>query len=620
MNQVPNMAGVPCNDGDLDQSVRPPPDPPVKVCPLLSRCHLTPSPQNPNKWRNRAVVPKTAPAMPVNLPPCKQPANYMGFEPHLHPDQLPASVLGQGSLIHEMSRKEKLKGKTPTRSRAKSAPPPASGSKARRKAAPSSSGPGTVPKAASTSRPPSTDPGDGAFGVELVVFRGVLGAMSVSSLEYARLQHRIFLNDSLVDYSTSIFYSRLDQATASTIHLFPSNFYLALSGMRASGKQLRREADEGLPVVEMRHKRVVKRTKDVDLFAQNAVIFPVCLDQPEHWFVVVALLNCQEPAVVLLDSWRGDREEVMTMVVQYLEEEARQRGREVPLLRTIWPMVPQQPDGFNCGIFSLMFIERILLNPASFAARARQDQLDDWFLPCALSGQRTHWAEDIRRRAAQQAPRRPRRFPALQFEPPGQLQGLGCMQNLARCCFVVAPLLLMIRCEFDQHLDQAAVLSPAQEALVNVLDVVAAARRDPTNPPMSPGPFVVALNGLGLTQFKYKESIEDSMELLETAIKGLHLAPGYLVTHEEVGTCPTCTLVNRQVELLFFGSCYPSSEGDCLPLAAPSPGEPARQPGVPCLPGHQGDHHRGPSHRHQTGLSWLQGLCALHGGVLRWWV
>ena len=385
--------------------------------------------------------------------------------------------------------------------------------------------------------------------MELCTLRGTLGSVTVSSLDYAKLAHDTWLNDILVDFASSFLYSRLDQATASTIHLFGSHFFLALSGrkLRRGSQQERKEAEEALPMPERRHKRVARRTKNVQLFDQDVVIFPVCLDQPQHWFVVVALLNCQEPAVVLLDSYRGGREEVTGMVVEYLEEEARQRGRAVPAIHVLWPRVPQQPDGFNCGVFSIMFVERILLDPTSFAARARQDQLEEWFLPCSLSGQRTHWAEVIRRLAALQSPRRPTRFPALTFEPPGQLQGLGCMLNLARCCFTVSALLLLIWCELDANLDQTAVLSPGQQALTNTLLGVAMARRDPTNPAMSPGPFIVAVNGLGLRQFLYKQQMECAVELTETVVRGLAIVPGYLVTHQEVGTCSRCTLKNQEV-------------------------------------------------------------------------
>ena len=124
-----------------------------------------------------------------------------------------------------------------------------------------------------------------------------------------------------------------------------------------------------------------------------------------------------------------------------------------------------------------------------------------------------------------------KRFPAIRCEPLDQLQGLGCMVNLQQCCFAVSTILLMVRCGFDGQLDQTVVLSPAQQALVNALVAVGTARRNPANPPMSPGPFIVAVNGLGLHQFQYKLMHECAVELMDTVLQRLDLAPGFLVRY-----------------------------------------------------------------------------------------
>ena len=308
---------------------------------------------------------------------------------------------------------------------------------------------------------------------------------------------------------------------------------------------------------QRRHKRVAKLTRNIDLLSKEVILFPVCLDSPQHWFLVVALLpqpttTSLEPCVVVLDSNEdpGRRRQEAEIVRDYLEEEQRVRrggGRPINILEA---RVPQQTDGFNCGVFTIMFMERILAAPAFFSTLVRQDQLANWFFPSAVSGQRARWADTFQWLSRQDNHRRGRRFPAIQCEPPGQLQGLGCMLNLQRLCFTGSTILLMLRSGFDSHLDQTAVASPGQAALVSAFLGVAAARRNPANPPMSPGPFIVAVNGLGLRQYEYRRVQECAVELLETVLQGLHLAPGFLVSHQEVGSCPRCLVDNQQVSSL----------------------------------------------------------------------
>ena len=547
--------------------------------------------QNPGKWRNRAVVPPIAPTAPLPPLPSGQMVDTTGFEPHLHPDNLPPSVPGHGSLLHELteeqkSRKHQQKSSKPaarghqatsgttastssTASTASSAAPPGHASTT---APPGSSsvsgpastaappGPSSVPGHASTAAPRSrtlprgqqahstSSPFDGG---ELCSYVGPCGPISVTSQDYVRLTDGSFLNDTLVDTFNGFILNNSDPVTTSSIHIFSSTFLLCLSGRRQKpGSDLeRREAEEALPMPERRHKRVARYTRNIDLFSKNVVVFPCCLDSPPHWFLVAALLGPQ-PCVVVLDSFAaGDgRREVADMIVEYLEMERSDRGLQGPAFTVLNPIVPQQEDGYNCGIFAIMFLERILAAPAHFSTLARQDGLNNWFFLSAVSGQRTRWADTLQWLSRQQNPRRARRFPAIRCEPPAQLQGLGCMLNLQRCCFTVSTILLMVRCGFDGQLDQTAVLSPAQEALVNALVGVATARRNPANPPMSPGPFIVAVNGLGLHQFQYNLMQECAVELLDTVLQSLDLVPGFLVSHQEVGTCLHCSQFNRQVQ------------------------------------------------------------------------
>ena len=348
----------------------------------------------------------------------------------------------------------------------------------------------------------------------------------------------------------NILLTKAEAKVAASVHLWNSTFYVTLSGMRLrKGSTAEQEEEqEGLPLPQRRHKRVARYTRQIVLMSNEIVLFPVCLDSPQHWFLVAALLG-PEPCVVVLDSMVSvdRRREVAETVMDYMEEERKVRGGGGAAIDVIDVSVPQQPDGFNCGVYVNMFVGRILADPTDFAARAREDQLASWFLPCALSGQRSYWAEAIQELAAQQNPRRGnRRFPTIQLEPPAPLPAIGCLLNLGRSCFAVATFLLLCWCEVDLHLVVGAASTTPEQHLDKTLADMMGRRRNPTNQPFSPEAFIVAVNGLGRRQYNYKTVYECAVELLETVLEGLALQPGYLVTFREVGTCD-CTALNEQV-------------------------------------------------------------------------
>ena len=79
---------------------------------------------------------------------------------------------------------------------------------------------------------------------------------------------------------------------------------------------------------------------------------------------------------------------------------------------------------------------------------------------------------------------------------------------------------------------------------------MATQRRDHRVGPMSPEPFVLAVNTLGQRQFLYTVQMEDTCELMETVMDNLPLRPGFMVTLREEGTCQTCSNFTEQVRMV----------------------------------------------------------------------
>ena len=499
-----------------------------------------------------------------------QPADSQGYEPQLHPDQLPASVPGQGSLLHQLTGKKP--SKTPKK-RMKTAPDA-------KKTSTTDTSPDPTPKVkpdnlkntqqskkkeanqkANQKAKQSTGatPDTASFGVEICTFEVPALRMVniVTSPDYATLRHTAFLNDVIIDFANSWLFNSAEPNVGDTVHIFPTSFYVALAALhrpRKGSDGEARELAEGLPLPERRHGRVASRTRHVQLYDKEIILFPISLDtrRPDaekHWLLLAVLLG-QDPVVVVMDSLGGDRQDQLTEFREFMEVEARVKGKEVPKFREIRAQVPQQQDGFNCGTFVIMYVARILADPAGFAARVRQDQLGDWFLPSAVSGQRSHWAEVLRDLSTSQAPRQARRFLNIQFEPPNALINFGCMLNLERCCFVVTAFLLLCWCDVATNLLPTEAQSLAQQNLSTTFTTMATQRRDHRVGPMSPEPFVLAVNTLGQRQFLYTVQMEDTCELMETVLDNLPLRPGFMVTLREEGTCQTCSNFTEQVRMV----------------------------------------------------------------------
>lgn len=539
--------------------------------------YLTPVFQFPSSRPRIVALPPSAPTLGVaQLPQQEDAADLSGYEPGLHPDELPPPVPGHGSMIYELTRQQKAakQASKPAQheqvGKASKTKKPTVKKETAKKPDPNAKKPDPTPNAEKVDPTPSAkkpDPTPSAktpkgkkstqdatrqdsqtpFGVQLCQFDGITKGV-VASLDYVLLRDTAWLNDTLIDFASCEIFVRAEAEVSTSTHIFPTYLYQKLSGVdiRRNSKAEREEEAAGLPMVERRHARVANHTRRINIYDKRVVLFPIRLITPHHWVLVVALLGDQ-PTVVLLDSMAGDRQEDFTIVREYLEEERRVKGRTGPPFLSLTPRVPQQPDGFNCGIFVIMFMKQVLQDPTSFATRARDDMLADWFCICASSGQRSYWADLIQRRALEQAPRRAgRRYPAITLEPATVLRGLGTMMNLGRCCFVVSAFLFLCWANVDLNLNETIARSEGQQYLDETLVDMAGRRRNPSTPAFSPEPLVQAVNQLLAANLKYKYKEEQccANEFLGTVFDQLSLRPGFLVQPREVGTCHC----NQQLE------------------------------------------------------------------------
>ena len=104
---------------------------------------------------------------------------------------------------------------------------------------------------------------------------------------------------------------------------------------------------------------------NLDIFTNDLLIFPIHWKQ-SHWNLVI--VDVQNKSISFIDSIsRSDSiaNSCMTKVAQFLSKEYENKNGTTNLEISTWekinaPDVPQQKNGYDCGVYLCCFIEKIL--------------------------------------------------------------------------------------------------------------------------------------------------------------------------------------------------------------------------------------------------------------------
>ena len=223
---------------------------------------------------------------------------------------------------------------------------------------------------------------------------GTVGAVSITSDDFKRLEDDIYLNDNLIDYELQFIHSRLATERQAQVHIFSSFFY----------RRLREHAYE----------KVRSWTRGVDIFQLPYLIVPI--NEHKHWYVAgiynaKALLQAPEDAddaakclIFVFDSLgasaRHRARQAAKELLQYLAQEAKVKLNHdaintEPVVVAV-PRLPLQENLSDCGCFLCQYVEMFLSQPEEpigAMLRASRDKtvadLSQWFPP-QLGGGRRH--------------------------------------------------------------------------------------------------------------------------------------------------------------------------------------------------------------------------------------
>lgn len=135
-----------------------------------------------------------------------------------------------------------------------------------------------------------------------------------------------------------------------------------------------------LPSAEERYKKASSFTRKVNLFDKDFIFIPVC--RSGHWFLALIYnrpsLNEKRGMIFIVDSivWSSEedvfsshssREHEAEMIRSFIRFEWLAKRGTGPIpefsdksLPLFYPKVPQQENGYDCGVFLLMFFEEFL--------------------------------------------------------------------------------------------------------------------------------------------------------------------------------------------------------------------------------------------------------------------
>ena len=143
--------------------------------------------------------------------------------------------------------------------------------------------------------------------------------------------------------------------------------------------------------------------KDYDLWGAgpHTLVLPVCRNN--HWVTLVARLG-ENPLMVLLNSISGGP--IVTIEADLFRDFLLSHTSSPGVVFTfVTPLVPQQPNWSDCGLFAIKYAELVISDPKKFFQMVTETgakQLSNWFSYYEIEKKRSDMAIILRNLAEEQ--------------------------------------------------------------------------------------------------------------------------------------------------------------------------------------------------------------------------
>jgi len=207
--------------------------------------------------------------------------------------------------------------------------------------------------------------------------RDVISLVKMNRIELTRhdahtLLPREFLNDQVINYYMALIQARALSGVGLKTHVVSSFFWTKL---------LQGDDPHGT------YKNVERWIKDVDLFAMDLVLVPINIAHT-HWFLgAVYPKRC---VIATPDSFpQGkDTAHAFTVLAKYFQnehEDKKHKSKQCAWTHEHMPW-PQQPDGFNCGVYTLLNADCLQMDEPTAYSASDMKQFRQYILACCILG------------------------------------------------------------------------------------------------------------------------------------------------------------------------------------------------------------------------------------------
>lgn len=115
------------------------------------------------------------------------------------------------------------------------------------------------------------------------------GGISINTEDYSCLAEDTYLNDVIIDFYLKYLYQeKLTEEDKQKTHIFSSFFYKRLTDKATPVPRMLQNSkpnDVTISAAEIRHDRVKKWTKNIDIFSKDYIVIP--LNENQHWFLAI---------------------------------------------------------------------------------------------------------------------------------------------------------------------------------------------------------------------------------------------------------------------------------------------------------------------------------------------
>ena len=224
-------------------------------------------------------------------------------------------------------------------------------------------------------------------------YNSLKGPYDVHVRDLKTLNDNVYINDIIINFYLQ-YLTKLFEKSQRSFYIFNTYFFPILS--------MGNSIDLNVPYVPS-GTTIPKMKRKLNLLSYQYLIVPIF--GGNHWSLSVIVYpdrirnisNENYPVIVYLDSYYTFMHPCATILqkfLYYLVDEMKtvsiEYKEKISYIRKIRPEVPMQPNGTDCGVFMLHYIEKLLTNPSYLEDHIKDMNFNmkDWFNPVEACNKR----------------------------------------------------------------------------------------------------------------------------------------------------------------------------------------------------------------------------------------